>query len=87
MEHGVYAVYDAVAQIFMDPFMAETPGVAERMFRTLVNNPQTKFHEYPEDFQLYAVGHFDRASGDLVSIKPMKMARADQVKNAPVGEN
>lgn len=63
----VYAVYDNKAEAFMQPFFADTPGIATRNFQTNVNSEQSIFNKYPNDFVLYEIGVFDDAKGLLIA--------------------
>ena len=56
MEEQIFAVYDNGVKTWMTPFFAPTIEVAIREFRRLVNNPETTFHAFPEDYTLFHIG-------------------------------
>lgn len=66
MHTKIYAVFDNKAEAFMQPFFADTPGLATRQFQTNVNNDQSIFNKYPNDFVLYEIGIFDDAKGAVI---------------------
>lgn len=61
----MFAIYDSKSQIFGFPFGARTPGEAQRQFDSLVNDPQTKISQYPEDFSLWLIGDYDDVTGHV----------------------
>lgn len=65
----VFAVHDAKAEAFLEPFFAMTRGQAVRQFVDSVNNPQHGFAKHPEDYVLFHIGEYDVASGKLSSLE------------------
>lgn len=63
MELKVYSVKDAKAEVFNQPFMAMTPGQAERQFETLCNDEKSFVNKYPKDYDLYYLGTWDDSTG------------------------
>lgn len=63
MEHKVFAIKDQKAHVFMPPWLKGSAGEAERDFRTVVNQKDSIFGQYPKDFDLYQLGTFDDNSG------------------------
>lgn len=66
MNTKIYAVFDNKAEAFMQPFFADTAGIATRNFQTNVNSPDTILNKYPNDFVLYEIGIFDDAKGQVI---------------------
>lgn len=64
----VFTVFDSAARRFLEPFCADTPEVACRMFRTLVNREGHQFNRFPEDYTLFQIGEFDGELGTLKSL-------------------
>lgn len=75
----LYCIFDAAAKAYGAPFPAATPGVAERIFKDMVNNSQYKFGKYPEDYSLWYVGEFDEDSAEIVGSKASLAVTAVQV--------
>lgn len=59
----VYAIYDVKAEAYMQPFNAETAGLALRSFAGAANDPQTTIGKFPTDFILYEIATFDEHTG------------------------
>ena len=78
MIHGIFAVRDAKAEQFTAPFQASNDAVAIRMFSELVNTRNHTFNRHPEDYQLYRIGDFDTATGELAPVPVMMVANASE---------
>lgn len=58
MSFYVYSVYDKVAGLYGQPFVAVRDGVAIRSFMEFVNNSYSG-----KDCQLFKIGEFDNVEG------------------------
>lgn len=69
-EYKAFSIFDRKSLIFGFPFYAHTVREAQRTFSNLVNNPapENLFHKYPEDYQLFFVGHWYPETGELESV-------------------
>lgn len=65
MSEEIFTVFDTAAKRFLQPFFAETPEVACRMFRQLVNKQDHQFNKFPEDYVLFHLGSYDGETGQL----------------------
>lgn len=63
MKTKVFAVYDAKAETFMQPFHMNTRGMATRAWMDTVNDAKTQFNKHPQDFTLFELGEFDDEKG------------------------
>lgn len=72
----IYSVRDTVSLSYNIPFFAKTDGEATRLFKDLVNDPQSTPGKHPEDFQLWLLGMFDPSTGEIIPTE------ADKVVNA-----
>lgn len=72
----IVAVRDRAADCFGQPFFVTSIGVGVRSFTDEVNRaaPDNQFYSHPEDFDLYQIGTYDDATGELVSVKPRQIA-------------
>lgn len=61
----IFAIRDIKAEAYFPPFFLPTPGLAERQFSDMVNNPDQITGKYPEDFTLYYLGEFNDHTGDI----------------------
>jgi len=76
----MYAIRDAKAEAFLNPWFKVTHGEAERDFNAAVNNEETTLAKYPEDFDLYYLGDYDDNSGKLKSLdSPQHIVKAVQL--------
>lgn len=76
-----YSIRDAKAEIYNDPFYRKTHGEAERDFSQLVNDPKSKIHEFPEDYDLYFVGEWNDNTGSFIPLDtPQHVQKAMHVK-------
>lgn len=68
MQLKLYSVRDSKGEVYSPPFLAKTPGEAERSFHGLVKDPKTQVGQYPEDYDLYQIGTFDDVAGKIVGL-------------------
>lgn len=66
-----YSIYDRKSKTFGDllAFPSDEKGAAVRWFRDMVldENPKNYIRKYPDDFDLYYLGKFDKQTGKFVS--------------------
>ena len=67
----VLSVYDAKAEAYLQPFYMKTKGEAIRAFMSVVNDGQSSFSKYPEDYTLFILGEWDEDKG-VISQKNVK---------------
>lgn len=73
----MFSIHDQKGEIFHPPFFKNTPGEAERDFRTAVKDPSSNLNKYPEDFNLYYVGDYDTQTGKITPLNaPVHMLHA-----------
>lgn len=73
----MYSVRDSKGETYSPPFLAKTPGEAERMFTNEVHNTQSQISKYPEDFDLYHLGTYDDVTGKITSLdSPQHVVKA-----------
>jgi len=70
MNHLLFTVYDAKAEIYTPPFFVPTVGIATRAFKDCINSKDHQFGKHPADYSLFQLGEFDdntaTISGDFV---------------------
>lgn len=65
------AVYDLKLGAYLGaPLGAPTRGVGERDFENAVNDPNSMFYRYPEDYELHEVGTMDVVTGVITNSEP-----------------
>lgn len=63
MQLGMYSIKDIKINEFISPISSKHNMEAIREFTTAVRNPQSNLFHYPEDFELWKLGHFDTEKG------------------------
>lgn len=77
----VYCVLDAKAGYFGQPLFAQSEGAAVRSFSDAVNNEKSgDWFRHPEDFQLFEIGEYDDATGEIVGKVPKVILSAMSVR-------
>lgn len=61
----IFSIRDSKAEYFAPPFFQQNHALAERMFRTATNDPQSQVNKYPQDFDLYYLGTYDDQTGKI----------------------
>ena len=64
----VYSVHDRKAQIFNRPFFDSNEVFARRNFERALNDPDSMFASYPNDFELVCLGEFDDLTGKITML-------------------
>lgn len=83
MQLRVFAIRDSKSEVYGQPFFQHSSGEAERNFKTLVNDPKSTQHMYPEDFDLYEIGSYDDQTGKMTGLDtPTHIVKAVQLKTA-----
>lgn len=83
--YNVYAVFDNLTQVFMQPTFIESDDEAIRLFTYQINNINL-WRDNPSDYELYKLGSYDNESGELNSrieklIKGTSVIRKEKKKN------
>lgn len=81
----IYSIRDNRTEAFMRPFFLQNNSVLDRALIDAVNNPETQFHQHPEDYAVYDLGEFNEQTGEITSIPPIHMYNLIQI-NASVPE-
>lgn len=59
MKKSIFAVLDAAAEVYSNPFFAANKVVATRDFHYACKDPGTALGRNPEDYSLWYIGEFD----------------------------
>lgn len=65
MKRLICSVYDSKAQAYLPPFVAATAAVATRMLVAAMENRESEFWRFAEDYQLFELAFFDDESGQV----------------------
>lgn len=74
-------VFDRAAQSYATPMFFPAIGLATRAFTDQVNRREdgNSIYTHPSDFELYQVGEFDQATGEMKKFGPDLVLRAEDV--------
>lgn len=59
-----FAVYDKVAEMYMQPFRSSNKLKALQGFKDVANDPKSNIHKHPEEYQLYEIGTFNEETAE-----------------------
>lgn len=80
----LFAMYDRKAGFFMQPFPEQSTISALRGFEVAVNNSESIFSRFPDDFCLMELAEFDQNTGEIIPNSPRDLGTARTVlKNVP----
>lgn len=66
MNMHIFAIRDKALGAYMQPWVAQTPGQAVRMFQDELANKEGTMNKHPDDYDLYHVGEFNQLTGQIV---------------------
>jgi len=61
-----YSVKDDKSGAFMGPFFVRNEAQAIRNVAMAMRDPQTMFNQFPGDYSLWKINHFDEETGEVV---------------------
>lgn len=85
MKLTICSVRDSKADAFLQPFFAQSRGVAIRSFSAAAKPAATAeashdFAKYPDDFSLFELGTFDQVTGVIdIHDQPVNLGLASQL--------
>ncbi|WNK14431.1 MAG: nonstructural protein [Microvirus sp.] len=78
--YRVVAVRDRAADVYGQPVIVGSIGIAIRSFGDEINNEKSQFFGHPEDFDLWEIGGFDDETGELVSTPKKQISIGKDMK-------
>lgn len=69
MKTNIYAIRDLNADYFMQPMFMRTDAEAKRAFQVAVSNPDSLLSQFPSQFDLWYIGSYDDATGEILNDK------------------
>lgn len=76
----LYTIEDSTAGEYGQPAPSMNDATATRDFKMLVNEKGTIMNAKPEDFNIYKIGSYNTETGELIPLKPTKIANGASVK-------
>lgn len=67
--HGIFSIYDAKAQAWLQPFFMPNAGTAIRAFVHAAQEPTHQFHVFAEDYTLFQIGEWDEQRGLIAQLE------------------
>lgn len=81
MELKIYSIRDAKGDAYGQIIIQRTHGEAERFFKNQINEANSFYGKYPEDFDLYYIGNMDNVSGKITPTDtPQHVIKGVQLK-------
>lgn len=77
-------MHDIKAEAYLQPFFAQTDGLAIRMFQAAANDQEHQFWKYAEDYTLFNIGVWDEKNGVLHSSTKEPLGTAIQYREENV---
>lgn len=72
MKVKMFTILDAKAEAYLQPFFAQTEGVAIRMVQSTLEKGDSNFSKYPDDFSMFLIGTYDDSNAEVHPIMPKK---------------
>lgn len=66
----MYAIYDAVAQMWTHPILVNNDDEAKRVFKDACLNPDLPMGAHSADYSIYHIGEFDQNTAVLTPCSP-----------------
>lgn len=64
----IFTVYDSKAEAYLQPFFAETTGIATRDFEAAANDETHQFAKHAGDYTLFELGTFAEDTGQFTNL-------------------
>lgn len=82
-----YAVYDNVAEMFMQPFRSPNKLKAMQGFRDATNDKNSPLNKHPECYALFMIGTFNEKTGERTNDKQLLAKASDLIeKGVEIGK-
>ena len=83
MKLKVFAIHDAKAEAYMQPFFMANKGTAIRAITELLSKSDHQFSKYPEDFTLFELGEYDDSNGQMLPHStPLPIAKVIELRHS-----
>lgn len=69
----IFTVYDEKAKAYLPPFLLPETGMATRTFADCINSADHQFGKNPQDYTIFALGHFNDASASIQPHAPKSL--------------
>lgn len=84
----IFAMFDKKAGFYLQPFPESSTISALRGFEVAVNNAESIFSRFPDDFCLMELAHFNQDTGQITAYEaPQDLGTARTVLKQPAVQN
>ncbi len=84
----ILRIHDLISQLYEAPFPGDNGPSAIRGFEDALQNPETRYGKWPNDFDLLQVGHYEANSPDIVADHPhIRLAQGRNIISALAQED
>ena len=80
MLHKIFTVFDAKAETYANPFVAQSTGMAIRTFADIANDTKHPIGQHPEDYTLFEIGTFNVQTSEIKT-KDAKIALGTAIEH------
>lgn len=79
----LFAIRDQKTEHYTQPWLAHTPGEAQRNFQRLVDDSNTQVGQFPTDYDLYSLGSYESSTGKITAHDtPQHIVHGAQLKKS-----
>ncbi|WNK12655.1 MAG: nonstructural protein [Microvirus sp.] len=83
MLREIFAVYDAKAKLYMEPFVAINRGCVLRDMHSEMRKQDSPLRSHPEDFAVFKLAVFDSETGEILATEPELCFSMEDLVAAP----
>jgi hypothetical protein len=88
MKQVIASVYDSKVSVWSAPTFHINKGALSRAWMEAVNDPQSPFSKYPDDFTMFIVGTWDDSTGIIEMLQaPDSLGVAVQYRKTETKQN
>lgn len=82
-----FAVYDKLAEMFMQPFRSANKLKALQGFKDVANDPKSNINKHPEDYQLFEIGTFNEETAERTNELKLLATASDLIEKEVITKN
>lgn len=88
MKLKIFAIHDAKAEAYLQPFFMANKGTAIRAITEILQKPDHSFTKYPEDYTLFELGEYDDSNGQMSPLKtPNPIIKCNELKTLDLNKS
>lgn len=79
---NIFAIHDSKAEAYMTPFFMRNNGEALRGFMDSMENSESPFHKWPQDYTLFWIGVYDDETGIIEHRTPKSLGNGVELRRS-----